>query len=103
MAAVKIIFDRPDLSWPPFFFFFFFSVCLSISLTSISPLSHNPLCHSLKDSESLQHAGLGHCGPDKKLLCETSPSLTQQNITYIFWDHTSYDSLCPWVPVFDLF
>lgn len=68
MAAVKIIFDPPALSWP------LFSVCLSISLTSISPLSHNPLCHSLKDSESLQHAGLGHCSPDKNPLRKTSPN-----------------------------
>lgn len=73
MAAVKIIFDRPALSCPhPLFF-----VCLSISLTSISLLSHNPLCHSPKDSESLQHAGLRRRSPDKNPLCETSPSLTQ--------------------------
>lgn len=58
MAAVKIILDQPALSWPRC------SVCLSISLTSISLLSHNPLCHSLEDSESLQHAGLGHRAPD---------------------------------------
>lgn len=88
MAAVKIIFDPPALSWPLSFLFVF-----SISCTSISPLSHNSLCHSLWDRERLQHAGLGRHNPDKNPPCRTSPNLTHEPTTHIYWARTTSDPI----------